>query len=298
MALYKILKQSLSPVKQKPFKLEREMQKLIEQNLTEMMGLKFVASEFAIKNKRIDTLAFNEETKSFVIIEYKRDKNASVVDQGFSYLNLMLNNKSDFILAYNEKYKVIRKDVDWSQIKVAFIAPKFTENQRVATDFQDLAIELWEVQRYEGNLLSFVQIKKDSSVEIKSNLTSKRYQKIRTEVKVYTEEDHLNGHSEEIVELYQSFKAGILTLSDQIEVKVNKNGIAFKVNNHSVCDITIKQKALKLWINKQEDSLNDLRHLARNVAKVGHWGSGDYELVIRDDADLEYILSLIKQALG
>ena len=98
MSLYKIQNQSLKAVKHKPFKLEKEMQKLIEANLAEIMGLKFVDSEFTIKNKRIDTLAFNEEIKSFVIIEYKRDKNASVVDQGFAYLNLMLNNKSDFIL--------------------------------------------------------------------------------------------------------------------------------------------------------------------------------------------------------
>ena len=297
MSLYKIQNQSLKAVKHKPFKLEKEMQKLIEANLTEIMGLKFVDSEFTIKNKRIDTLAFNEEIKSFVIIEYKRDKNASVVDQGFAYLNLMLNNKSDFILAYNKKYQVVREDVDWSQVKVVFVAPNFTENQKVATDFPDLAIELWEVQRYEDNLLSFVQIKKDSDAGIKSNLISKKHQKIAKEIKVYKEEDHLEGHSEKIIELYQKFKEGILTLSDQIEAKATKPYMAFKIHNRSVCDITILKKGLKLWINKKAGSLKDPLGLTRDVSKIRHWGNGDYDLDVKDDSNLEYILGLIKQAI-
>jgi hypothetical protein len=46
------------------------------------------------ENLRIDTLAFDNESKAFVIIEYKKDRNFSVVDQGMAYLNLMLNKKS------------------------------------------------------------------------------------------------------------------------------------------------------------------------------------------------------------
>ena len=50
--------------------LAEELQTLTEKNLEELFGLKFVATEFQVDNLRIDTLAFNEETKSFVIIEY------------------------------------------------------------------------------------------------------------------------------------------------------------------------------------------------------------------------------------
>jgi predicted transport protein len=34
-----------------------------------------------------------------------------------------------------------------------------------------------------------------------------------------------------------------------------------------------------------------------NVASVRHWGNGDYEIQIRTDADIEYIMSLVKQSL-
>lgn len=81
-----------------------------------MMGLEMVKSEFSIKGKRIDTLAYDNQSNAFVIIEYKRDKNVSVVDQSFTYLSLMLENKADFVLTYNETLqKAIRSSsVDWS----------------------------------------------------------------------------------------------------------------------------------------------------------------------------------------
>ena len=102
MALYLNQTGKLKEVKEKPFKLEKDIQKVFEENLSAIMGLVLVKSEFTIKNKRIDTLAYDPQACAFIIIEYKRDKNISVVDQGFTYLSLMLENKADFIVEYNE----------------------------------------------------------------------------------------------------------------------------------------------------------------------------------------------------
>src|SRR5690606_41056509 len=122
---------------------------IFEQNLNAVMGLELVKSEFSIKNKRIDTLAYDPQSKAFIIIEYKKDKNISVVDQGFTYLSLMLENKADFIIEYNESLKrqLTRDEVDWSQTRVVFVSTSFTENQKLATNFKHRAIELWEVKR-------------------------------------------------------------------------------------------------------------------------------------------------------
>lgn len=103
MYLYSQKNGILHPVHETGFKLERDMQRLAEANLDELFSLEFVASEFQLNNLRIDTLGFDNETSSFVIIEYKRGSSYSVIDQGFSYLSLLLNNKADFVLAYNEK---------------------------------------------------------------------------------------------------------------------------------------------------------------------------------------------------
>lgn len=144
MQLYQQQKGTLRSLKEKPFKLEKDIQKLFETNLEQITGFKFVKTEFSLKNVRFDTLAFDEESKSFVIIEYKRDRNYSVVDQGVSYLNLMLEYKADFIVEYNESCSknLKRDDVDWSQSKVIFVAPSFTSFQKQSSNFKDLPIEL------------------------------------------------------------------------------------------------------------------------------------------------------------
>lgn len=80
MNLFSVNDNKLNWIGESPFNTEKEIQTLTERNLKNIFGLTFVCSEFSIGDFRLDTLAFNEETKSFVIIEYKRDKNFSVID--------------------------------------------------------------------------------------------------------------------------------------------------------------------------------------------------------------------------
>ncbi len=264
------------------------------------MDLQLVRSEFSIKNKRIDTLAYDIQSKAFIIIEYKRSKNLSVVDQGFTYLSLMLENKADFIVEYNETLKASlkRSEVDWSQTRVVFVSTGFTENQKTATNFKDIAIELWEVKRYENNLLSVHQIKKSKSAESIKPITASNAQleSVAKEIKVYTEDDHLSNKSDDVIELYESFKDAILNLADDIEIEPKKLYIAFK-KSKNITDIVVLKKGLKLFINLSIGNLEDPKGLMRDVSQTGHWGNGDYETIIKDTKNLEYLLSLIKQAL-
>ena len=300
MALYINLTGKLKEVKEKPFKLEKDIQKVFEANLYAIMGLELVKSEFTIKNKRIDTLAYDAQACAFIIIEYKRDKNISVVDQGFTYLSLMLENKADFIVEYNESLKrnLKREDVDWSQTRVAFVSPSFTENQIQATNFKDIAIELWEVKQFENDTLAINPIKKSVAAESIKPITqqTQSLKNITAEIKVYTEQDHIEKASDLTAELYEKFKAAILNLTDGIEVKPQKFYIAFK-KGKNVTDIAILKKSLKLFINVKAGLLDDPKKLAQDVSSIGHWGNGDYQIQVEDDKDLEYIMSLVKQAI-
>lgn len=285
-------------IKEKPFKLEREIQRLFEHNLQTIMNLELVKSECVIKDRRIDTLAFDPQSKSFVIIEYKRDRNTSVFDQGITYLNLMLQHKADFIVEYNEckKNQLKRTDVDWSQTRVAFVSPNFTENQIMATDFRDFSIELWEVKQYENGIIAITQIKKSKTAEsIKQIATENTALKtVAEEIKTYTEETLLQGKSDDIVALYEQYKSAILNLVDDIEISPKKLYVAFKKDGRNIVDIEIRKSSLKLYLNTKKGTLDDPKKLARDISDIGHWGNGDYVINITDDSNLEYIMSLIK----
>jgi predicted transport protein len=300
MNLYFNQSGQLKGVKELPFKLEKDIQRCFEANLSLIMEVEFVKSEFTIKNKRIDTLAYDPQSSAFIIIEYKRDKNVSVVDQGFTYLSLMLENKADFIVEYNESRggKMKRDDVDWSQTRVIFVSPSFTENQVQATNFKDFAIELWEVKQYENGLITVNSIRKSASAEsIKPVMQQTQLMKnVTSEIKVFTEQDHLEKASDHTAELYERFKSSILRLADGIELVPRKVTITFK-KGKNIVDVIVQKKALKLVINCRKGFLDDSKHLAVDISDSGHWGTGDYQVQVEDDSNLEYIMSLIKQAI-
>jgi len=290
----------LKVLKDIPFKLERDLQKLIEQNLETIFGLVLVKSEFTIKDKRIDTLAYDEQSKAFIIIEYKRDRSSSVIDQGFAYLNLMLNNKAEFILEANEKLKknIKRNEIDWSQTRVLFIASSFNDNQRIAIDFKDIGIELCEVKRFEDEHIYINFIKNSKGTQSIKTLTEKvpEYNKITKEIKIYTEEEHFEKMSEEMKETYFEFRDAILHLDSNIELLPKKFYIAFKLSTN-ICDIECQKKQLKIFLNAKWNELDDPKHLFKNMSEIGHLGNGDYQVQITDTKNLEYILSVIKQLI-
>lgn len=302
MQLFTQTKNQLTSLKEKPFKLEKDMQKLFEANLEVITGLRLIKSEFVVKSHRLDTLAFDSGSQSFVIIEFKRERNFSVVDQGVSYLNLMLENKAEFIVEYNESQQenLRRSDVDWSQTKVIFVSPSFTNFQKQASNFKDLPIELWELKQYERDIIVVNPIRKSKgapTIKTIQTVSNSELDKVSKEVKVYTEEAHLVGKTDDILELYEAFKQAISNLGHDVDIKPKKKEIGFTKEGKIFADICVLKSSLKIWINLKSGELDDPKGLARDVSSIGHWGNGDYELIVTDTANLEYIMSLIKQAI-
>jgi predicted transport protein len=300
MPLFSIKNDRLEKIKEVPFKSERkDIQHITECSLGAVFGFEFVKSELVFGNLRIDTLAFDGENKSFVIIEFKIDQSFSVIDQGYAYLGLLLNNKADFILEYNENknQSLKRDDVDWSQSKVLFVSPQFTKYQKQAINFRDLPIELWEVSKFENGTLLFNELKSPDTSESITKISpgSELVQRVSREIKVYTEEEHLTGLPNEIVELYQEFKEKVLSLGDDVEVRPRKKYVGFVAGSNFV-DVCPQKSQLKLWINISKGELDDPKNVARDVSTIGHWGNGDYELIVKSSNDLNYLVTLIKQS--
>ena len=294
----------LTEITEYQFTTERHIQTLVESNLQTIFTLMIVRSEFELHGFRIDTLAFDKESKAFVIIEYKKDRNFSVVDQGIAYLNLMLNNKADFILEYNEKAVNIsatplkRQDVDWSQSRVIFVAPEFTKYQQHAIGFKDLAIQLYEIHKYANGLIVLNEVKPPERKESISTVTrgvSPEVKRISEEIKVYNEEDLLNIADDHIKDLYYELKSTILKIGSDIEVRPTKMYIAFRRKAGFVGVVVLRSK-LKTYLNAKVSELDDPMKKARDVKKIGHYSHGDTEVTINNSGEIPYVLELIKQA--
>ena len=237
---------------------------------------------------------------AIIIIEYKKGSSYSVIDQGYTYLQLLLNNKSDFLLVLSQHFnKVLNvKDIDWSQSKIIFISPSFNSFQKDSVNFKDLPFELWEIKQYSNNSVILNQHKSVSNESIDTISTKDSdsvISQVTREVKVYSEEKHFNYCSEEIKEIYFDLKERILELGSDIEIVPRKEYIGFKRGSNFV-DIEFQRKQLKIFINLKKGKLDDPMKITRDVSNVGHYGNGDYELKVDLKTDLDYLMVIIKQS--
>lgn len=285
-------------LKQKDFKNEKELQNFFENNLERILGYRFIDSEFTVGDFRIDSLAFDEETKSFKIIEYKNVKNHSLVDQGYTYLKIMLERKADFVLQYNIKTKssLTIQDIDWSQSRIIFVSPIYTAYQLNATDFKNIPVDLVKVTRYEEDIVEINFIKKTSNVKVQDIKMESEQNDVNKEVIVYTEEDHLAKASEEIKIIYEDLKNRILELDD-IDVVSKKLYIAFK-GTRNIVDIELYKNKIKMYINMKKGTLEDPLNITKDISNIGHWGNGDYCLFIDKRDDIDNVVPLIKQSVS
>ena len=299
MPVFKINNSKLSEVKNVSFPLEKELQDITEKNLKNIFNLEFVSSEFGLNNFRIDTVAFDREINSFVIIEYKKDKNSSVIDQGYSYLSLMLNNKADFILEYNEKmeHNLRKKDIDWSQSKVLFISSSFTTYQRNAIGFKDLPIEIWEVKKYDNGTIFYNQLKPlEARESIKTISKNKTVEKVNKEIKEYSFDDIFKKDWIKSKELFDTLREDILGIDERIDEKINKFYIGYKIDFFNIC--TIHAFKSKLTIELVRVDKEDLKDPENKIERVSwkKYGWGKFcSYTIKNSDEIDYGLFLIKQ---
>ncbi len=202
------------------FRTEKDMQKFCEGNMDALLGLRMVASEFRVGQFRFDSVAYQAESNAFIVIEYKNDQNFSVIDQGYSYIATLLNHKADFVLKFNQVFGVSKGlvDFDWTQVRVLFVAPRYTTYQINSINFGDLPMELWKIKRYEQDIIQFEQIRPTSTSASISGYLAKEGKgqtgasSPEQEVVVYTEENRLADGSDASRELYAEFRDYILSL--------------------------------------------------------------------------------------
>ena len=306
MRLFISKSNKLNPISEEIFKLEKDLQKLVEANIGSLFsGLQFVETEFSFsgqhKEMRIDTLAYDTQSKSFVIIEYKRGKSFSVIDQGYAYLSAMLNKSADFVLSYNNKFKTnfAVKDINWNESKVYFISPEFTAMQKESVSFKDLPIFLWEVKKYKSDIISLNRVGISTGTAEIASIASKgsRSKSVQTQVKAYTETDLISKSKEHIKELYFELKDALQDLAN-FEIKITKLYTAFTLDGSNVVDIEPFGNSLKIFLNVSKGNLKDPYGIARDISKVGHHGNGDYQVELKNTENFDKLLALVKGILN
>src|SRR3989304_8194152 len=257
MALFKIKNSNVEKLSTVDLEKEKNIQTLFEQNLLTILNVDFLATEYSTSfGGRIDTLGI-DKSGSPVIIEYKRNQNDNVINQGLSYLRWLLDHKADFeILCQNKKVDI---EIDWDSPRVICIAESYNKFDLDTADILPINVELLRYRIYDENIL-YVEPENYQKVRIStSGIVKKAKQgKEKTErlQKTYSIDDHLAGIDKQTVDLFQTLREKILSLDENIIEEAKAKYIAYKTSTNFT-DVVIKQYGLKIFLNVKSGQLND-----------------------------------------
>lgn len=304
MPIFEIADGVFSSVEQIAFSSEKELQTLVETNLKIVFNCRFVASEFWTGSQhagRIDTLALSEENNP-VIIEYKRVESSELINQSLFYLHWLADHCGDFELAARRK---LGNDitVDWSDIRVICIAPDYRKYDLHAVQVMGANIELWRYRLYANNILHLEEVHRTSASggilidEGKDPVMVEAGRKaaITRTTGVYTFEEHLENKPEKIKNLAMLVQEYILLLDSALEEVPKKFYVAYRLTQNIVC-MEVQMRRLLLYVKLDPKKLGSLPDNARDVSEIGHYGTGDLELSIRTEDELNIAKPFIEMA--
>lgn len=307
MAIFEIEKGKAKRVRLSEFRLEKDLQKLVEENIEIVFNCRFIATEFStgnIHSGRIDTLAISEDNNP-VIIEYKKVASSDLINQSLYYLHWIRDHKGDFQIAVNKKFgKEI--EVDWSDIRVICLAPEYKKYDLHAVQVMGANIELWQYKIYENGILNIDEVyKRTNNVNHSENEEYSEKNPVMVEAGkkaaltrktgTYTLEQHSENLDNNVLELFNIIRDYIISLDSSIEETPKKNYVAYKTSQNFVCMQTYKKK-ITLYLKLNADEIEAMPKQGRDVKNIEHFGTGDFELTIKDLNDFEETKHLINEA--
>ena len=274
--------------------LEKSLQKLMEDNLESLLGVRFLATEYTTGKThggRIDTLGLDENGCP-VIIEYKRALNENVMNQGLFYLDWLLDHKAEFELMVLKKYGEKSADeIEWGSPRLLCIAGDFTKYDIHAVQQINRNIELIRYIHYSkgfnsesGDEILLLEL---VNATIAQNGASSEQTKInKTGVKTVSE--YLAQSDTELQDRFEKLKAFLLALGDDVQMKTLKYYIAFKrIKNFACVEVHPQTKNILVYFKIDHDSITLEDGFTRDVSNIGHYGTGNFEIRISSNEDIE-----------
>lgn len=286
------IKDGVKELESKTVNLEKELQTLIENNMETFFGVRFLQTEYETTNGgRMDSIGIDENNCP-VIFEYKRDMKESVINQGLFYLDWLLDHKGSFKVLVIEKLGIeVSKKIDWSAPRIICVAYDFTKYDESAINQMTRNISLIRYRKFNDEFLMFEKVNENTTAQIIDE--SKTIKNNHYEDKAF--DVRFEEASENLKNLYADLKDFILGLGDDVSESRLKLYSAFKKIKNITCVEIFKDKLL-LHIRLDAKTVTYENGFSRDVTGIGHWGTGDVEVSLKNDNDLEKVKPLIERA--
>lgn len=131
------------------------MQKTVEKNLSELLGLTLVSSNYQVQshpNESIDTIAIDENYQ-LVIIEYRQGKFGQTINKGLFHIDYIKNNLSEFKILITDKLgQEVSKNIVYHP-RLISIGDDFNRYDEYAISQLPLEIDLIKIQAFTKGMI-------------------------------------------------------------------------------------------------------------------------------------------------
>jgi predicted transport protein len=286
--------------------VESSLQRLFEQNLESLLGVRFLAHEHStgpVHGGRIDTLGLDEDG-SPVIIEYKRALNENVINQGLFYLDWLMDHRGDFTVIVQQRLgQEAASQIDWSGPRLLCIAGDFTRYDEHAVKQIVRNIELIRYRNFGDGLLMIEMV--HSPRESLTGSTAQNGGAIRSGGGELPDSQDADPYMSQRIsyrisqthgplkDLFDATYRALEQIGDDVQVREQKLYIAFnRIKNFACLQVFPQDEVVRVYVKVNPDSVMLEPGFTRDVRSVGHFGTGDLQVDLRSMADLQKALPL------
>lgn len=299
--LFRIEQDGVSELQGQSLTLEKSLQTMLEKHLQELLGVRFLASEYSTGKThggRIDTLGIDENGCP-VIIEYKRSTNENVINQGLFYLDWLMDHKAELELLVQRQLGQEKADqIEWSTPRLLCIAGDFTRYDQHAVQQINRNIELIRYRSYGDGLLMLELVNATQASEgAGASAGTPRASNGGTPQMYKTIEEVMEGAPESLRDVYAALEQMLFSLGDDVQKRTLKYYVAFKrIKNVACVEMRPRDHVLVIYVNVNPDAVALEEGFTRDVRNKGHIGTGDMEIRTHNLTDLERARPLLEKA--
>lgn len=292
MPIFKDTLGALKKLNTLPLDKEKNLQRLVEDNLMEVLELHFLATEYATTfGGRIDTLAVDINGAP-VIIEYKRNKNESVINQALSYLKWLKAQKPEFfqMLMITHLGHAVADSIklDWNNPRVICIAESYSKFDVDTVEVVPLRIELFKYRYYEQGIFGLESLTVPEAIShalpVSIDVVT---QKPSSSVALLREKA-----TAAIRALFDALQEQIINLDEGVEEKATSFYVAYRAAKN-FAEVHIGKNQLKIHLRPID--YVDPRNRVEKIPDGYNW-TMDRRVYLDSADDIEYVMGLIEQS--
>jgi len=252
-----------------------------------LLGVRFLASEYGtgpVHGGRIDSLGIDENGAP-VVVEYKRGRDPGVITQGLFYLAWLTDHRAEFQTLVRDRLGApAAAQVLWSTPRLICVAEDFTRYDRHAVGEIRRCIDLVRYRFFGNGLLGLepvvTAVARDRGPGAGSRRAGRMPQK--------------QPADDAIGELRAALDEVLVSLGEDVRRIERKQYRAYRRLRNIACVGRGQRSEVLVYLRADPRKVDLIPGFTRDVTGLGHHGTGDLEVRLRTEKDLERAGDLLR----